>query len=460
MSNVTFNGELIPSIGFWGLLAMWVGLNIGGSLFALTSLAAGLSGPALPIAMLISALPALLAVLPYSILSSSQPTTCGSYRYAQMVHPTMALVVMLSLTICILIGAQPLFGLAFGSFLTHIAPVHPIAVGVGVLTFFYIINLLGISLATRIQIIMFVLLMATLFIFIVTGAPHVKASNFNTLFPMGAGGVFAAAGLLFTFCTGGFFIIDLGGEVITARRIFPRVLLLGMILVIALYLMILVISVGAVPWEWLEGKSLIHVAEQFMSRPALVFFIVGGALGACATTINGIFAIASRGIMVLAKDGLLPEILGRVHPRFGSPYWGLTLCWLICVVSLVTIPSLMFFGSMLNLGLILAITVVSLAGLVLPSRLPGMFSNASIKVSGTLNKAVCIAIIILNTLIFFFFCVAIGKASFVFFGIVLLSMAYAVLQRKRIQSLHQLLKSEPEQWLRRLRGETESNRGK
>jgi len=271
---------------------------------------------------------------------------------------------------------------------------------------------------------------------------------------MGAGGVFAAAGLLFTFCTGGFFVIDMGGEVIMARRIFPKVLLLGMLLVIALYLMILLISVGVVPWSWLEGRSLIHVAEQFMPRSTLVFFVIAGALIACATTINVIFSITSRAIMVLAKDGLLPEILGRVHPRFGTPHWGLTLSWLVSVAALISIPSLMFFGSMLNLGLILAITVVAAAGLVLSSQYPAIFRDASIKVPPMLLKAVCIAIIVINASIFFFFCVAIGKASFVFFGIVLLSLAYAWLQRKKIHSLRKMIKTQPEEWFRRLRGKT------
>ncbi len=453
MGTDTSDGKLIPSIGFWGLLAMCVGLNIGGSLFALTSLAAGLSGPSLPIAMMISAMPALLAVLPYSILTSSMPTTSATYRYAQMVHPTLALVVMLSLGITILIGAQPLFGLAFGSFFRHITPVNPVAVGVIVLTIFYIINLLGISLTARIQIIMFCILMAALGLYIVMGIPHIEAANFTPLYPMGAGGVFAAAGLLFTFCTGGYFVIDLGGEVIMARRIFPRVLLLSMVLIIGLYLLILMISVGVVPWGWLEGKSLIHVAEQFMSPSALMFFIIGGALTACATTINVIFSVASRATMVLAKEGLLPEVLGRVHPRFGTPHWGLTVGWLICVAALVTIPSLMFFGSMLNLGLIMAITAVAAAGFVLPSQYPALFRNSLINVPGWLLKAACIAIMVINLLIFLFFCAAIGAASFVFFGIVLFSLAYAWLQRKKIRSLRNTMKTDPEQWFRNLRGE-------
>ena len=54
---------------------MSVGLNIGGSLFGLTAVAAGLAGPSLPLSLLVSALPIILAVLPYAILASAAPTT-------------------------------------------------------------------------------------------------------------------------------------------------------------------------------------------------------------------------------------------------------------------------------------------------------------------------------------------------------------------------------------------------
>ena len=132
-------GKLKPRIGFLGLLAMCVGLNIGGALFALTSLAAGLTGPSLPLAMLVSAVPALLAVVPYGVLTSSIPATSATYRYTQLVHPALGLVSMLTLAVCIVIGAQPLFGLAFGKYLHALIPVHPIVSGVLVLTVFFLL---------------------------------------------------------------------------------------------------------------------------------------------------------------------------------------------------------------------------------------------------------------------------------------------------------------------------------
>jgi basic amino acid/polyamine antiporter, APA family len=432
MSALKDEDKLKKRIGFFGLLAMCVGLNIGGALFVLTGIAAGLSGPSLPLAMLISSIPALLALLPYSVLTSAVPITSATYRYMQMVSPRIAVVTMLTLAICIVIGAQPLFALGIGKYLAKLAPVDPILSGVLVLALFYVINLLGVQATARIQFVLFVLLMSALALYVIMGFTEVKAANFSVLFPKGVGGMIAASGLLYTFCAGGFFVIDLGGEVIKANRVLPKALLTGMIIVIVFYLLILSITIGVVPWDELKDQSLIEASENFMGPRMLAYFIVCGALVACATTINAIYSIVSRGLMVVSAEGILPSWLGRVNSRFGTPHWGLTIPFLISVISLITIPSLMFFGSMLNLGLILAITVVAMSGLVFSDRFPELYAKSLIKVSPRFLKAVCWLVILFNSLIFLFFIFAVGKASFVFFGILAGVFLFSLIIGKRL----------------------------
>ena len=425
-------------VGFLGLLSMCVGLNIGGALFALTTVAAGFSGPSLPLAMLLSAVPVLLSVVPYITLTSAIPTTSATYRYAQLFNPALALISMLSLLVCILIGAQPLFALAFGSYLSTLLPLNPIGVGVFVLTVFYLVNLLGVKLTVRIQTALFFILVSALFLYILFGLPEVRWENFSPFFPTGPGGVLAASGLLFTFCAGGIFVIDLGGEVMEARTAFSRALPIGIGIALAIYVFIGVVTVGVVNWSELEGKSLLAVAECFLSGTSQAYFIIGGALVACATSINIIFTILSRGLLVVSGEGLLPGFLGRVNERFGTPHWGLTVSYLVCVCALLLIPSLMFFGAMLNLGLILSITVVTLAGFVFPGRFPDLFQRSILRIPPPLLKTICITIVILNSLIFTFFVVAIGKASFVFCGIVLASCLYAYSKRRTLAEIKEI----------------------
>ncbi len=435
MTNGTDEHKLKKRIGFVGLLAMCVGLNIGGALFALTSKAAGLTGPSLPLAMLISSIPALLALLPYSVLTSAIPTTSATYRYAQMVSPRIAVISMMTLAICIAIGAQPLFALAVGKYLAKIVSIDPLVSGISVLACFYLINILGVQQTARIQIILFFLLMSALILYIIMGFGEIKIANFNEPFPKGFGGLMAASGLLYTFCAGGFFVVDLGGEVIQANKVFPKALLTGMIIVVVFYLLILSITVGTINWEALEGKSLIAVAENFMGAKMLAYFIVCGALVACATTINVIYSIISRGLMVISSEGILPAFMGRVNSRWGTPHWALTIPFIISAISLVVISDLMFFGSMLNLGLIMAITVVAISGLRFPDRYPDLFAKSLIKVSPKILKIVCWLVIIFNSLIFIFFIIAIKKSSLVFFGIVFGTFIFSITKKEVLNKI-------------------------
>jgi len=421
--------KLKKRVGFIGLLAMCVGLNIGGALFALTSKAAFLTGPSLPLAMLISSVPALLALLPYSVLTSAVPTTSATYRYAQMVSPKVAVVSMMTLAICIAIGAQPLFALAVGKYLAKIAPINPLVSGIFTLTVFYLINLIGVQQTARVQIILFLLLMSALVLYIIMGIGEIRMENFETPFPKGVGGLIAASGLLYTFCAGGFFVVDLGGEVVQANKVFPKALLTGMIIVVVFYLLILTITVGAVNWKALEGKSLIAVAENFMGPKMLAYFVVCGALVACATTINVIYSIISRGLMVVSSEKILPSFMGRVNSRWGTPHWALTIPFVISVISLIMISDLMFFGSMLNLGLILAITVVAVSGLRFPEKFPELFARSLINTSVKRMKLACWLVIFFNSLIFIFFIIAIKKASLVFFAIVFATFIYTIIKK-------------------------------
>ncbi len=412
---------------------MCVGINIGGSLFALTGIAADLTGPSLPLAMAISSIPILLALVPYSMFTKAWATTSATYRYSQLFNPTVAAVSMLSLLVAILIGGQPLFAFAFGIYFAELIPASPILVGVLLLTAFYIINLLGIRFTSKIQNVLFLVLLSALLLYVVLGVRQVSLVNFSNPFPAGMGGLFAAAGLLYTFSAGGLFVIDLGGEVIKAEKNYSKALFLGILTAVVLYLLIHVVTIGVSDWSILRDKTLVVIANNFMSPISLVYFIVGGALVASATTVNIIFAVVSRGIMVVSEDGLLPAFLGKVNKRFATPHWGLTASYLLCVLSIVTIPSLMFFGSMLNLGLVFSITVVCLAAAAVPVRFPELYKRSGFKMSGKIFSTICYTVVVLNVFIFLFLCMAIGMSAVLFMGIVFASYLFYLSRTKIIK---------------------------
>jgi hypothetical protein len=93
------------------------------------------------------------------------------------------------------------------------------------------------------------------------------------------------------------------------------------------------------------------------------------------------------------------------------------------------ISDLMFFGSMLNLGLILAITVVAVSGLRFPEKFPELFARSLINTSVRRMKLACWLVIIFNSLIFIFFIIAIKKASLVFFAIIFATFIYTIIKK-------------------------------
>jgi APA family basic amino acid/polyamine antiporter len=422
-------------IGFFGLLALSVGLNIGGSLFGLTTVAAGLTGPSLPLALLISALPVILAVLPLSILASAAPTTGAMYRYIQLFSPSLALAIMMTGVTCVVIGVLPLMSQIFGLYFQAILPVNPVISGVAVLTVFYLINLVGIRSAVRVQVVLILILVSALGLYTVLGAGQIEASRFEALFPRGVGGLLAASGLLFTFSVSGLWMVDLGEEVVDARRTIPRVLLLGILIAVVINMSILTVTAGVADTMALEGKTLVEVAANFMSAAQLGYFVIAGALLACATTINTVFTLVARWLMVIAAEGLLPRFLSSVDMERGSASGGLTLAYVLGVLALLSQSSLLFFGTLLNFSSIMVITLISALVIILPHRFPVLYRQSAFHPPPHVLWAVCGTVIAANVAIFVFLASTSHKATWTFIGMLLVFGLYAMSRRKTLATL-------------------------
>lgn len=396
-------GKLRREINLVTLITVMIGLNIGGSLFVLTAIAAGLTGPSLFIAQIISALPILLALVPYIMLTSAIPTTCASYQYAKLSSSPLAVAAWMVLFVAIPIGALPLFAVATGKFLEMLMPGLPvIATAIIIMTLFYLINVIGIKPVGWVQLATVSVLLVALIIFIAPGIPAIKAANLTPLFAGGVMGLIGASALLFTLLAGGLFGIEIGGEVKDAKSTIPKALIISMVSVLAIYLFIEIVAVGVMDWgTFAAGENLGIPAKAFLSGPLLGFFIVGGGILACVTTINLILTVAGRYVLAFAHDGFLPGFFGSINNRFGTPHWGLTLAYGMTVITLViklitTYPSLIVLGQMLNFGLLFMITLVLFAAFRLPKKHPELYEKAKFKFSPRILTITCVSAISIN----------------------------------------------------------------
>jgi amino acid transporter len=197
------------------------------------------------------------------------------------------------------------------------------------------IGVIGIRFSARSDLVLLTfeigVLLALALTILVSGAPggdwHAQVFNPGVA-PGGFGGVAAGAVFGVLAFTGFEASAYLGEETRNPRKTIPRALLLTVVLVGILYVSFFyVVTVGfglnnvgkiprnAAPWDTL-GIHYWGAGPTVLVDIASVAALIAGGLAAQ----NG----AARMAMALGREGLLPPVLGRTMPRFGTPAWALS----------------------------------------------------------------------------------------------------------------------------------------
>ncbi|MBN1369067.1 MAG: amino acid permease [Dehalococcoidaceae bacterium] len=427
-------GKLRREINLPALVAAMIGINIGGSLFVLTAMAAGLTGPSIIIAQLLSASPVLLGLIPYLVLTSAIPVNCGNYQYAKLFSRPLAVAGWWGLFAAIPLGALPLFAIATAKLIIILLPGLPLmGTAIGVMTVFYLLNLIGVKATTYVQLGAVALLIAALSTFIIGGIPAIEAQNLSPMFRGGVLGFIGASALLYTLLAGGLFGIEIGGEVKNASRTIPRAIVISTVIALALYLLIELVAVGVLDSQAFAAAGTLGApAEVFLANPFLGLFIIGGGILASTTTINLTLTASGRYVMASSGDRMFPGFFSTVNRKFGTPHWGLTLAWGLSVISMLANPSLETLAAMLNFGLLFMVTLVLLAAFRLPEKHPEIYKNAGIRFGRKVLKAASAAAAVINIIFMLILATAVLQAFLIFGGFLALGMAVYFVRKKQL----------------------------
>ncbi|MED4584266.1 APC family permease [Brevibacillus choshinensis] len=390
--------KLKKVLGLGDTLGIAVGQIIGAGIMSLTGVAIGMTGTGVVMAFVLSSIFTLFKVMPTAVMGATIPTTGGFYRYSsRLLSPKLGFFWLLLFLVTNLTVA--LYALSFADYLQSLFPTVPIKpVAFIMLTVFYVTNLVGVKVAAIAEKIMVVILVLSLGLFIAWGVPEVNYSVFNTreMFPGGIGGFLSAVALL-SFATGGAqYVAELGGEMKNPGRDIPLTIITTTIGVGILYALMAAVASSVLPVAEVANKPLTDVARTILPGPLFIFFIIGGAMFALATTLNAQLSWATKGILIACEDGWLPKKLGTVSSKFGTPFWILTLFYLIGIIPIVTGLSLKSIAS-LGSGIgFFANLIPLIAATQMPKKYPELYNKSKFKFKPKNLRVIVVIAVILS----------------------------------------------------------------
>ncbi len=296
-------------LGLSGLSFIAIGFTIGGGVFVFTGIVLKITGPALPVAYGLAMIPVLLSMMPLAMLGSAIPSTGGNYMYpSRMISPGLAFTGIWTYALASFFGQLPLYAIGCARYARVFMPHLPVdGLAIGLITFFFLVNLLGVKFAAIVQGLMVVILISALIFYSSMGLMEMDPANFSGLLRQGAVKLALGVALLTFTYFGSKGIIELGGEIKEPGKVIPRALFVAFGVVALVYLLVSFATVAPLPWDSIKKSDgpMITVSRHILGKKGFVFFIAGGAILALTTTLNALFIVGIKSLLVMVDDKIL-----------------------------------------------------------------------------------------------------------------------------------------------------------
>lgn len=318
--------ELKRSLGILSSTAIGIGAMVGAGIFVLSGVAAGKAGPAVIVSFVLAALLEILLGLCYAELSSKYPKAGGSYEFVrETMGPLFGTIIGWAYWGAWL-AASSFVAQGFGHYLHILTGAHPLISAIVLLILLGILNILGVQWSGKVQVIIVVIEIILLLSFFAIGFNHVDQTLFVPFAPKGLEGILAAALVGFLSMVGWDGIVASAEEIKNPIKTIPISIISSILIVMLLYSGLLFVSVGVVPWTELgeSATPVFLVSEKILGGigPTIITLVIVTALPATA---NAFILCISRTAFAMARNGLLPQVFSRIHPKFNTPIWAILL---------------------------------------------------------------------------------------------------------------------------------------
>ncbi|MFG1944611.1 amino acid permease [Nonomuraea sp. NPDC048826] len=387
-------GELRRTMGLWQLTLFSVGATLGTGIFVILGQAVPKAGPAVVLAFVLAAITALFSALSYAELAGTIPVAGSSYSYAYATLGELVAWVCgwcLMLEYAVSVAAVSVgWGEYLNAFLESLAGWSlPDAItrspgqdgGVVNVTAILIVLLAtwllmrGASESATANVVFVVIKVAVLLFFCAVAFTGFTAGNFAPFAPMGVAGITAAASQVFFSYIGFDAASTAGEEAKNPRRDLPWAIVLSLVIVTAVYVLVAVAAVGAMPWTDFDPEhteaSLSLIADLATGSTWAGLIISFGAVIAIASVVLTVMYGQTRILFAMSRDGLVPRIFQRVSMRRQVPAANtLIVTAFVCVLAgLVPLGQL---AEATSIGTLFAFAIVNAGVLVLRYRRPDL----------------------------------------------------------------------------------------
>ena len=230
-----------------------------------------------------------------------------------------------------------------------------------------VVLVIGVSKSALVNAILVAIKLSVLAAFVVIGVGAIDPGNWVPLIPPNEGGftygwegVMRGSSILFFAYLGFETVSTAAAETKDPQRAMPIGILGALAASTTIYIVVAAVLTGIVPFRELGVADPLAVAVDRIGWPGFAMAIKIGALTGLASVllVNGFGH--SRICFAMARDGLLPSVFGRLHPRFRTPWIG---CILVCLISaiLASLFPISVLGDLVSIGTALAFIVVSLS---------------------------------------------------------------------------------------------------
>ena len=350
---------LVRTLGLKDLVLLVIGAVIGSGIFivpaAVLRQTGGALGPAL-LVWLVAGVLSLLGALTYGELGASKPEAGGLYVYIRDAFgPLPAFLYGWASFFVITTGATATLAVAFSSYLGQLMPVTPLVgkiVAITVIIVITAVNIRGTRQSASMQNwstfakVAGILVMSTALLARgrgFAGDVHVWPDSVTPGLLSGIG--LAMIGVLWAY-EGWQYVTFSAGEARDPQRIFPRAIIAGTTVLIAIYMLANVAYVAALGLDGVQATDRVAAtAVGALFGPAAGSLIAVVILISMFSAANSLALTAPRMYYSMARDGVFFHKLAEVHPRFRTPAFAIAAAsaWSILLAATGTFEQLLTY---------------------------------------------------------------------------------------------------------------------